>query len=121
MSPSTHTAKKKPSVSIYYDGECGFCKRSVELIVRYGLVRTHHIGPAQDSTTILAVMREYDSWVVVNDQGDTYTTFQAGVEIARCSPLLWILVPLAQPRFMQRFGEWVYRKVAQNRSRIWLP
>lgn len=109
------------TVAIYYDQDCGFCKRSVVLITTYGMVRTHHVGPAQADAAIYAVMKEKDSWVVVNTAGEVFTTFQAGVEIARHSPILKWLVPLAKPRFMQRFGEWTYRKVAKNRSKIWLP
>ena len=87
----------------------------------YFFVKTSHIGPAQASDEVYAVMQQYDSWVVVNSAGETFTTFKAGVEIARHSPVLKWFVPLAKPRFMQRFGEWVYRKIANNRSRIWLP
>tara|TARA_B100000508_G_scaffold141056_1_gene145710 strand:+ start:7804 stop:8148 length:345 start_codon:yes stop_codon:yes gene_type:complete len=112
---------KSKAVKIYYDRECGFCWRSVELITKYFLVRTSHTGPAQERPEIFRIMEERDSWVVENERGETFTTFQAGVEIARHSPVLWILVPLAKPKFMQRFGEWVYRKIANNRSHIPLP
>lgn len=112
---------KSTTVAIYYDKNCGFCKRSVELIRRWFWVRTHHTGPAQADPAVHRVMVERDSWVVINDQGETFTTFPAGVEIARHSPILKWLVPLARPRFIQRFGEWVYRRVANNRSRIPLP
>ena len=112
---------KSNTVAIYYDKNCGFCRRSVELIVRWGRVRTHHTGPAQENDEVFAVMQQFDSWVVVNQTGERFTTFQAGVEIARHSPFLRFLVPLAKPPFMQRFGEWMYRKIANNRSRIPLP
>ena len=110
-----------PKVSIYYDINCRFCKRSVELIVKVFFVSTSHVGPAQDNPDIYAVMQDCDSWVVIDNAGIVYTTFQAGVAIARSSPLLRFLVPLARPAFMQKFGEWTYRKIARNRSRIWLP
>lgn len=109
------------SVTIYYDRDCSFCKRSVELLVKYGRVRVRQVSPAQNDAAIWQLMQDKDSWVVVNELGKQFTTFQAGVEIARHSPVLRWLVPLAKPRFMQQFGEWVYRKVAHNRSRIPLP
>ncbi len=109
---------EKSKVSIYYDKNCGFCKRSVELIVKYFAVRTNHVGPAQAEQSILDTMRKFDSWVVVNETGQTFTTFQAGVEIARYSPILKWLVPLARPKFMHRLGEWTYRKIAQRRNKI---
>lgn len=108
-------------VAIYYDNDCSFCKRSVVLIVKYGRVKTFHVGPAQEDTEAFSIMEKYDSWVVKNSHGEFFTTFQAGVEIAKCSPWMKFLVPLSKPKFMQRFGEWAYRKVAKNRSRIWLP
>ena len=109
------------TVSIYYDEQCEFCRRSVALIVKYGRVRVSHVGPAQADSEIHTIMQMYDSWVVKNEKGETFTTFLAGVEMARHSSLLKWLVPLARPRFMQRFGEWTYRKIANNRSRINLP
>lgn len=109
------------TVAIYYDQQCAFCKRSVELLVKYGRVRTNQVAAAQDYPEMLALLRADNSWVVENDQGVQFTTFAAGVEIARHSPLLKWLVPLAKPRFMQKFGEWTYRKIANNRSRIPLP
>lgn len=114
-------AKEKSTVAIYYDQDCGFCKRSVELIQKYFLVRTHHVGPAQADQEIYKVMLEKDSWVIVDSAGNTATTFQGGVLIAKHSPILKFLVPLARPKFMQNFGEWTYRKIANNRSKIPLP
>lgn len=110
-----------PLVSIYYDADCRFCQRSVELIVKIFRVKTHFVGPAQSDVSIYATMQDYDSWVVIDEQGRVYTTFEAGVTIARSSPVLQYLTPLARPIFMQRLGEWVYRKIARNRSKIWLP
>ncbi|MCA9362982.1 DUF393 domain-containing protein [Candidatus Kaiserbacteria bacterium] len=109
---------KYSKVSIYYDGDCGFCKRSVELIVKYFRVRTSEVRPAQDISHIYRIMQEKDSWVVENGTGRHFTTFAAGVEVAKCSVILKWLVPLSKPRFMKRLGEWTYRKIANNRSRI---
>jgi len=113
--------REKQKVSIYYDENCRFCQRSVELIVKWFRVNTLHVGPAQADKSILETMWKYDSWVAVNNNGERFTTFQAGVEIAKCSPILSIFVPLSKPKFMQKFGEWTYRKIAQNRHHLWLP
>lgn len=121
MSESISSPKRKPKIAIYYDSNCGFCKRAVELITKWFLVRVSHVGPAQSNERVYQTMLTADSWVVVDEKGRSFTTFQAGVEIAKHSPILWVLVPLAKPRFMQRFGEWVYRKIARNRHKIWLP
>lgn len=121
MLSSNHQVHKKPAIQIYYDGECGFCKRSVELIVRYFFVQTSHIASAQSIEGVYKIMQEKDSWVVINQRGEVFTTFAAGVEIARHSPILKWLVPLAKFGFIKKFGEWVYRKVAKNRHKIWLP
>jgi predicted DCC family thiol-disulfide oxidoreductase YuxK len=109
---------KKPKVSIYYDGDCYFCRRSVELIVKYFVVRTREVETAQSKPEIYKIMQEKDSWVVVNELGQTSTTFMAGIEIAKCSPVLRWLVPLSKSKFMKRIGEWTYRKIARNRSRV---
>lgn len=113
--------KKSKTVSIYYDRDCGFCKRSVEHIVRFGRVRVGEVAPAQTRPDIYELMQVRDSWVVENERGERFTTFQGGVEIARHSPWLRFFVPLARPRIMQKIGEWTYRKIANNRSRIPLP
>jgi hypothetical protein len=93
----------------------------VELIVKYARVHTSYVGPAQDNLAVYTIMQNYDSWVVVNSEGNATTTFQAGVEIAKCSPILKWLVPLTRQVWIRKIGEWTYRKIARNRSKIWLP
>jgi len=89
--------------------------------VKLFCVRTREVRPAQDIIAVHMIMKEKDSWVVTNDAGQNFTTFQAGVEIAKCSPVLKWLVPLSRPKFMQKIGEKAYRLIARNRNRIPLP
>ncbi|MCA9354273.1 MAG: DUF393 domain-containing protein [Candidatus Kaiserbacteria bacterium] len=111
----------KPKVSIYYDGGCGFCARGVELLVKWCMIRTEQIAPGCSDAAVFALMQAEDSWVVVNEKGEMFIAFAAGVEAARHSPLLGWLTPLARFSFVQKMGNRFYHWVARNRYRIWLP
>lgn len=111
----------KETVTIYYDKDCGFCRRSVLLIRTFMLRADTEIRTAQSDPNIYADMQKHNSWVIVNPAGDRFFTFAAGVEIAQHSIWRFILVPLSHLPGINKFGEWFYRQVANNRSVLPTP
>ncbi|MCA9359190.1 DUF393 domain-containing protein [Candidatus Kaiserbacteria bacterium] len=112
---------KRRFVKIYYDGDCGFCFRGVHLLRKFLLVKDCEIISGQTDSDIYKIMQAEDSWVVTNKNGDNYTGFMAGVELAKYSPIFKWFTPLARFKFVQKIGEKFYRYVAKNRAKIWLP
>lgn len=109
------------NLTLYYDADCGFCKKSVYLIRMFLLLPKTEIRLAQEHPSIWEDMQREDSWVIETPDGKRFFRFGGGLAIARRSPLLFWLVPLAQLPFCYRIGEWVYRYIAKNRSRVCLP
>jgi predicted DCC family thiol-disulfide oxidoreductase YuxK len=106
---------------IYYDEECGFCYRSVVLIKNFLLHNKTKILPAQSDPLIYSEMQAHNSWVVTNAKRQHFYKFDAGVEIARNSPLRWVAVPITKIPGVNTLGKRAYRVIANRRTNIPLP
>src|SRR5262245_16994967 len=81
----------RAGVTIYYDGECGFCKKMVLLLRTFLLLPGASIRPAQEEPLIYRAMRAQNSWVVVDPQGVAHVKFAALTVVCRLSPFCWFL------------------------------
>jgi len=111
----------KQIVSIYYDQDCRFCYLSVQLIKTFMLRSNTLVKPAQSDASIYADMQIHDSWVIVNEEGERFFTFSAGVEIARHSPFRLLLVPITKLPGVHTLGERTYRRIASMRNVFPIP
>ena len=102
-------------VTIYYDGDCGFCKRSSYLIQTI-LVPHAQIKIAQYESDIYGDMQRYDSWVIVDENGARSFAFAAAITLVAHSPLFFI-APILRVNRIQNLGEKAYRYIANHRSR----
>ncbi len=105
------------SVTIYYDGDCGFCRKSSYLIRTFLLLPNTDVKTAQDAAEIYAAMRAHDSWVIVDENGRRTFTYQAAITLVEHSPLFFWIAPLMRPRWARAIGERTYRYIANRRSR----
>lgn len=112
---------QRRALALYYDGDCGFCRKSVHIIRTFLLIPETLIAPAQKRPSIYEDMRREDSWVIVDHTGARHFGYDAGVVILHHSPLLWWLAPLARLPPLPSIGERLYRLIARNRSRLPLP
>lgn len=110
--------EKRLGLKIYYDGDCGFCKKSVFIIKTFFLIPETKILSAQDYSEVRAVMIRHDSWVVEDSTCVRYLGFDAAICIAEHSPILRYFVPLMRLKVSQILGEKMYKFVANHRSRI---
>lgn len=109
---------------VLYDGECVFCHRSVQFIIRRDPDRSIRFASLSDEQVAATVARRLaaegrtvpDSLIVI-EQGRIYTHSSAALRIARRLGGLWqaayplILVP-------RLIRDAVYRLIAANRHRI---
>ena len=107
-------------IEIFYDGDCGFCKKCALILIEFLGFSRSQIQAAQNNVEIEDTMRCVNSWVVRDHKGAIYTEFKAGIIL--CGSW-WILDPLKKillfpPVF--RTGNWCYRMVANNRQRLGL-
>jgi len=113
--PQFRRAARRP-VTIYYDGDCGFCWKTVRLMQTFLLPPLTQILPAQSNPAMEAAMRENNSWVVVDVSGRQFFRYQGVVAVARSARLLAWLVPILKLGPIERIGERAYRYVAEHRS-----
>jgi predicted DCC family thiol-disulfide oxidoreductase YuxK len=103
------------SIKIYYDDDCGFCLRAVRIIKMFFLLPAVESAGAQSVPEIDAEMRQRNSWVVVDRQGEHHYGFDGVVVVIGESPILWPLKPLLCLAPTRWCGERAYRYVAMHR------
>src|SRR4030095_10626483 len=103
-------------LKIYYDADCGFCKKTVLLLKTFFLLPETPLRAAQEEPSILADMQAKNSWVVVDAQGGRHFKFDAFLSICRQSPLFWPLASFLSLSPIARWGEKVYEGIASHRK-----
>lgn len=101
---------------IYFDEECGFCKKSVYLIREFLLLPEVKIQTGQSDAKIFDVMKKEFSWVVVNEKGERFSHYAAFVEILRHSPFCFWKVPLFGSSLFRAIGNRIYHWVSHHRD-----
>lgn len=102
-------------VRMYYDGDCGFCRKTCLLIRTFLLLPETPVAPAQEVEEIHRVMAERDSWVVVDHDGERYVRWRAVALAFRRSALLWPLGYLFDLAALRPLGDRIYGFVAKHR------
>lgn len=102
-------------IKIYYDDDCGFCLRAVRIIKMFFLLPSVESAGAQSVPEIDAAMRQRNSWVVQDRQGEYHYGFDGVVVVVGESPILWPLKPLLNLAPTRWCGERAYRYVAMHR------
>lgn len=108
-------SSEESNLKIYYDGECGFCKKTVLIIRTFFLIPEIQILPAQIDPLINKIMQENNSWVVIDSKKEHHIKFEAFKIICSVSPLLRPLLPLLNLSSISTLGKILYDKVATNR------
>ena len=102
-------------VTVFYDGGCSFCKKMVLLIRTFFILPKVTILAAQEDRTAEELMKQQNSWVVRNAQGDIYIRAAALKVLLRASPVLWPLhYPFGFKPFL-RLSDKVYGLIASHR------
>ncbi len=103
-------------LKIYYDADCGFCKKVVHLLRTFLLLPDTPLEQAQSEASIQADMERWNSWVVVDWQGNRHFKFEAIVYVVSLSPLFRFFVPLLRWRPVMNAGNRFYEAIANNRQ-----
>jgi predicted DCC family thiol-disulfide oxidoreductase YuxK len=107
--------KSDAHLKLYYDGDCGFCRKMVLIIRELLLPRSAEILIAQDEPRARELMRKRDSWVVENAKGEMFTETRAMAEVFRHSFVLWPFAGLLLWKPLQAFFDVVYHAIERNR------
>lgn len=125
-----HSYRRDPAVPafddsgpvVFMDGDCVLCTRTARTIARLDRSGVFRICPIQ-SPTGSAVLRHYgldvdnpESWLYLVD-GEAYVSLdaviRAGTKLGGIGRLIQVLRLLPRP-----VQDWLYRKIAQNRIRL---
>ncbi len=114
---------QRTGLSIFYDADCGFCKKVVHLI-RMLLVLPHTpLATAQSIPEINEAMETQNSWVIVDWKGQHHYKFEGIAYVVSLSPVFgWFAALLRWAPVMAvgtRMYEWIatHRKVAGRFTR----
>ena len=101
-------------VTIFYDGGCSFCKKTVLLVRTFLILPQVGILAAQDDATADELMKQQNSWVV-EVKGKAYTRVSALKVLLRASPILWPLHYLLAVKPLLYIADKVYGFTALHR------
>jgi hypothetical protein len=98
-------------IAIYYDPDCGFCRR-VSLVVRaFLLTRAAKVLPASDDPEAFRLLQQYQSWVVRRADGGIVLKWAAFAYLLKqnfiFSPLGWLSDVSFVRRPMDRFYDFI--------------
>ncbi|MBE9075929.1 HTTM domain-containing protein [Romeria aff. gracilis LEGE 07310] len=102
-------------LTIYYDADCGFCKKVVHLIRTFLLLPQTPLQTAQSDPVINAAMETQNSWVVVDWQQRHHYKFEGIAYVVSLSPVFCFLAPLLRWRPVMAVGTRFYQMIANNR------
>lgn len=107
---------------VLYDGDCGFCNRSVAFILKHEKSASIHFAPIQSDFT--KELFKKNGWTEPNlstfyfiQEGKKYERSVAAFEVVKYlkSPYSWIRIFRFIPK---RITNWFYDQIAKRRQRI---
>ncbi|MEO1621367.1 MAG: DCC1-like thiol-disulfide oxidoreductase family protein [Cyanobacteria bacterium J06632_3] len=106
---------ERTGLKIFYDADCGFCKKVVHLI-RTLLVLPHTpLATAQSVPDINEAMERENSWVILDWQGRQHYRFEGIAYVVSLSPVFRFLAPLLRWSPVMAVGTRFYKWIANNR------
>jgi predicted DCC family thiol-disulfide oxidoreductase YuxK len=105
-------------LSIYYDGDCGFCKKILRLLLTFALLEQIPMLPAQSDMRMQEQMNRYNSWVLIDCEKKPHYGAEALAHLLQASPILFILGKLLAIPAILAIVQQLYAYVADHRSQF---
>ncbi|MTJ07679.1 HTTM domain-containing protein [Anabaena sp. UHCC 0204] len=106
----------RQGLKIYFDADCGFCKKVVHILRTLLILPGTPLLMAQEDPDIYADMQTHNSWVIEDYQGNRYFKFKGIVYVVSLSPIFRFLVPLLNWKPIMAGGTRFYEAIAINRK-----
>jgi hypothetical protein len=103
---------------IYYDRDCGFCRKICLIFRTFLLLGDTSVRPAQEHRDACEIMQTRNTWVVYDYDGTAYVRWHAVLLLLRRS---CVCRPLGLALTAVRMGEWadpIYAAIAASRGRL---
>jgi len=107
--------RPRENLKIYYDGNCGFCTQSIQILSTFLFLPLESFTPAQTDTEILKHMTEHNSTVVKRQEALYYRT-EAFFYIIKSSPMFFPFFYLKYVPGFITFGDIFYQWIADHRK-----
>jgi hypothetical protein len=107
---------ERQGLTIYFDADCGFCKKVVHLLRTILILPGTPLLMAQEYPDIHTDMQTYNSWVVEDWQGNRHFKFEGIAYIVSLSPVFRFLAPVLRWKPIMAVGTKFYETVASNRK-----
>ncbi|BAY03068.1 HTTM domain-containing protein [Anabaena cylindrica FACHB-243] len=106
----------RQGLTIYFDRDCGFCKKVVHILRTLLILPGTPLLMAQEYPDIYADMEAYNSWVIEDWQGKRYFKFKGIAYVVSLSPIFKFLVPVLTWKPVMAGGTKFYEAIASNRK-----
>ena len=116
----TARTKSRPraELRIHYDGDCGFCRKTVLILVTFMVLPRVMITPAQETPAARRLFETHNSWVVEDNMGRFRIQYDALAYLVGRSPLFWPLAHLMVLPPLPLAGRYLYQVVAGHRRAL---
>ncbi|MGB3507693.1 MAG: hypothetical protein WBA93_00275 [Microcoleaceae cyanobacterium] len=108
--------QQRQGLTIYYDADCGFCKKVVYLLRTFLILPKTPLFKAQDYPSIYEDMLAENSWVVEDWQQNRYFKWEGIIYVVSLSPLFRFIVPILKWQPIKSLGTKIYETIASNRQ-----
>ncbi len=116
LSRRVYTPPRK-GLRIYYDADCGFCKKVVHLIRMLLVLPNTPLATAQSIPEINEAMEKQNSWVIVDWQGQHHYKFEGIAYVVSLSPVFGWFAPVLRWKPIMMPGTRLYEWIASNRRK----
>ncbi|MEA5550499.1 HTTM domain-containing protein [Anabaena cylindrica UHCC 0172] len=106
----------RQGLKIYFDADCGFCKKVVHILRTLLILPETPLLMAQEYPDICADMEAHNSWVIEDWQGKRYFKFKGIAYVVSLSPIFKFLVPVLTWKPVMAGGTKFYEAIASNRK-----
>lgn len=109
---------------LFFDGDCGFCSKSVRCVYQYDSSGVIDFAPLQGSLAGKLGLRKYaekggGSMVILRESdGVMFTKGDAWIELGRALGGVWAGLASVFSLFPKLARDWVYDLIAKNRYRL---
>jgi predicted DCC family thiol-disulfide oxidoreductase YuxK len=103
---------------IFYDRNCAFCSKAVQVLKTFLLIPGAELVPAQEFPITELEMRDRRSWIVVAPDTKRLYKWRAFAELVSHSPIFYRLAPLIQCKPLASMGERLYEKIESHREQL---
>ena len=109
---------KQKGLTLYYDGECGFCKFSTKAIKMFFILPFCDIKPAWKNESIHLKMKRHNSWVLEDKYKNYYYRFDGIILLLGVSPIFFPIRRIASLPPIKKIGNKIYRKISNRRNKV---